>query len=186
MNAFTINSTPIDGLKYITRKHHGDSRGSFSRLFCATELAEIGWTKPVAQINHSYSKHRGIVRGLHYQIPPYAEDKLVTCIKGTIWDVAVDLRPSSATYLKWFAMELSGDNHQSLYIPKGFAHGFQSLSDDVEMIYCHSAPYSPKHERGLRIDDPQLAIQWPLEPSQLSERDQTLPVISPSFSGVSL
>ena len=128
MNRFRIQSTPLSGLQVITRQMLGDHRGFLSRLFCADELAQAGWTKPIAQINHTYTAKKGTVRGMHFQHPPHAEMKLVSCIRGEVWDVAVDLRANSPTFLHWHAEVLSADNHKALLIPEGFAHGFQTLS----------------------------------------------------------
>ncbi|MFM7576864.1 MAG: dTDP-4-dehydrorhamnose 3,5-epimerase family protein, partial [Microcystaceae cyanobacterium] len=133
----------IAGLKTVTRQPIGDRRGFLARLFCAEELKEAGWHKPIAQINHTYTAQAGTVRGLHYQNPPHAEMKLVTCIQGQIWDIAVDLRANSPTFLTWQGAVLSAENHSALLIPEGCAHGFQALTDDVELIYCHSVPYNP-------------------------------------------
>jgi dTDP-4-dehydrorhamnose 3,5-epimerase len=163
-----------------------DQRGYFSRLFCAEELASLGWTQPIAQINHSQTRLCGTVRGLHYQHLPYAEAKLVSCLRGEAWDLAIDLRPASPTYLRWHAQRLSPDNGLALLIPPGFAHGFQALTDDVELLYCHSAPYMPEAEAGLHPEDPRLAIAWPLPVSGLSVRDASHAAILSDFEGVPL
>jgi dTDP-4-dehydrorhamnose 3,5-epimerase len=181
---FTITDLPLPGLKRIQRHRMGDARGSFARLFCAEELAAAGWTKPVAQINHSVTAQRGTVRGLHYQRPPYAEMKLVTCLRGVVWDVAVDLRAGSPTFLRWHAEELSADNDTALLIPEGFAHGFQTLTDDVALLYLHSHPYVLEAEAGINALDARLAIAWPLPITLRSERDCHLPAISADFAGV--
>src|SRR5690606_1383081 len=131
-------------LKLIQRPIVGDQRGHLSRLFCAEQLAAAGWSKPIAQLNHTYTARRGTIRGMHFQRPPYAETKLVSCIAGEIFDVAVDLRPDSQTYLKHHVEHLSASNRKAMMIPEGFAHGFQSLTDDVQLIYCHSAVYNAK------------------------------------------
>ncbi len=186
MSRFTILDTPIADLKIVERQQLGDNRGFLSRLFCAEELAAAGWHKPVAQINQTHTQKQATIRGLHYQRPPQTEMKLVICLSGVIWDVAVDLRAGSPTYLQWHAEELSSDNHRALLIPEGFAHGFQTLSDDVELIYCHSAVYAAEAEMGLRFDDPVLHITWPLESSALSSRDNNHPLLTPNFAGVIL
>ena len=157
-----------------------DERGFFARAWCSREFAEAGLDMQVAQINLSGSKERGTLRGLHYQLPPAAEAKFVRCIQGTILDVIVDIRPDSPTYLKWQGFELSAENRMALYVPHGFAHGFQSLTDDVELIYLASAFYSPELERGVRFDDPAVAVEWPMEPTVLSEKDGSWPDYSPS------
>ncbi|KGF70546.1 dTDP-4-dehydrorhamnose 3,5-epimerase [Hoeflea sp. BAL378] len=161
----------------VTRTPRVDDRGAFARIFCAEALAGIGWPGPVAQINHSRTARRGTVRGLHYQIPPHAEAKLVVCIRGAVLDVAVDIRADSPTRHAHGAAELSAETATAMYVPEGFAHGFQALTDEVELIYVHSAPYAAAAEAGLRHDDPALAIAWPLSVSGLSERDAAFPLI---------
>ena len=162
MNRFLITEMPLSGLKLIERKKIGDSRGFLSRLFCMEELSAAGWVKPVAQINHTYTANKGTVRGMHFQREPHAEMKLVTCIRGEIFDVAMDVRAGSPTFLKWHGEILSADNCKALLIPEGFAHGFQTLTDDVELIYFHSAAYSPDAESGLNPNDRMLSIKWSL------------------------
>lgn len=186
MSSFNIIELPLPRLKRIERKQLGDHRGFLSRLFCAEELSAAGWTKSIAQINHTYTAKRGTVRGLHFQYPPYSEMKLVTCIRGEVWDVAVDVRVNSPTFLQWHAEYLSADNGCALLIPEGFAHGFQAMSDNVELIYCHSAAHCADAEAGLNTQDRQLAIPWPLAITELSERDCRHPVIETGFEGVVL
>jgi dTDP-4-dehydrorhamnose 3,5-epimerase len=171
MSRFEVMDTPLAGLKRVQRHRLGDSRGFLSRLFCAEELALAGWHLPIAQLNHTYTARRGTVRGLHFQRAPHAEAKLVSCLRGEVWDLAVDLRPDSATFGRWHAVTLSADNGCALLIPEGFAHGFQALSDDVELLYCHSAAFAPQAEAGLHPQCPQLAIAWPLVITELSARD---------------
>ncbi|WP_110032834.1 dTDP-4-dehydrorhamnose 3,5-epimerase family protein [Hoeflea marina] len=166
------------GPQLIGRKRLADDRGHFSRLFCAEELAEAGWTGPVAQVNHSVTGRAGTVRGLHLQRPPHAEMKLVSCIRGAVFDVAVDLRPGSPTRFTAVAAELSAENGLAMLVPEGFAHGFQALCDGCELIYLHSAGHSPGSEAGLRHDDPALAIAWPLPVALVSERDAGLPSVA--------
>lgn len=186
MSRFTILDTPLDGLKIIERQRLGDPRGSLSRLFCAEELAAAGWVKAIAQINHTVTGTRGTIRGMHFQHPPHAEMKLVSCLRGEVFDVAVDLRMGSPTFLRWHGEILSGANNRAFLIPEGFAHGFQTLTADVEMLYCHSAPYAPGSEGGFHPLDPVLAIAWPLPVRlpMLSDRDQNHPMIAPDFRGV--
>lgn len=184
MNRFTVIDLPLPGLKLIERQRVGDSRGFLSRLFCAEELADAGWVKPVAQINHTYTALRGTLRGMHFQRPPHAEMKLVSCLRGEVWDVAVDVRADSPTFLQWHAERLSADNGQAMLIPEGFAHGFQTLTDDVELLYCHSAAYSHDAEAGLNPRDARLAIAWPLPITELSARDAAHPLIGTGFEGV--
>ena len=176
-NRFTVTNLPLPGLKLIERQIMGDSRGFLCRLFCAEELAAAGWTLPIAQINHTLTARQGTVRGMHFQHPPHAEMKLVTCIRGAVWDVAVDIRPDSPTFLHWHAEELSAQNHRAMLIPQGFAHGFQALTDNVELLYCHSMPYAPEAEGGLNALDPKAAITWPLKITDMSQRDRKLEFI---------
>ena len=186
MSRFTLTPLPLAGLHLVQRHRLSDSRGDLSRIFCAQELSVIGWTQPIAQINHTRTAKRGTVRGLHYQKPPHAEAKLVTCIRGEVWDLALDLRHGSATFLQWHAQRLSADNACALLIPQGFAHGFQALTDDAELLYCHSAAYAPECEAGLNPSDPRLAIAWPLPIADLSPRDAARAWLTPDFEGVSL
>jgi dTDP-4-dehydrorhamnose 3,5-epimerase len=184
MSGFTITDLPLAGLKRVQRQRQGDNRGFLARLFCAEELAEVGWTKPITQINHTYTTMQGTVRGMHFQRPPRAEMKLVSCTRGEVWDVAVDLRVGSPTYLCWHAERLSAENGCALLIPEGFAHGFQALSDDVELIYCHSEAYAAQAEGGLNPNDPLLGIVWPLAIAKLSARDAGHALITADFEGV--
>lgn len=186
MSRFNVTDLPLLGLKLIQRRRLGDSRGFLSRLFCAEELAAAGWVKPIAQINYTYTAKCGTVRGMHYQSPPHAEMKLVTCLRGEVWDVAVDMRAGSPTFLQWYAEHLTPDNGCALLIPEGFAHGFQSLSDAVELIYCHSAAHNAAAEAGLNPQDLRLAIKWPLLISELSTRDAGHPMIVNELLGVRL
>jgi dTDP-4-dehydrorhamnose 3,5-epimerase len=186
MTSLTILDTPINGLKVVERAPRGDSRGSLTRLFCAEELSAAHWHKPVAQINQTLTQKKGLIRGMHFQHPPHVEMKLVTCLHGSIWDVAVDLRAGSPTFLKWHAEELSATNHRALLIPEGFAHGFQTLTNDCELIYLHSAPYTPAAEAGIHSQDPMLAISWPLPVTELSARDANHTILDYQFNGVSL
>lgn len=163
--------TSIAGVYIIERTQRHDARGMFERLYCQETMKHLGWQSGIAQMNHSYTKQVGTVRGMHYQIPPFAEYKLVSCIRGVVWDVVVDVRQDSATFLQHVAMHLSAENVLALLIPPGCAHGFQTLSDDVDLLYCHSAAYSQQHEAGLNASDPQLNILWPLPIQVQSERD---------------
>ena len=186
MSRFDVIDLSLAGLKLLERKRMGDSRGFFARLFCADELSSVGWRQPVAQINHTFTARCGTVRGMHFQQPPNAEMKLVTCIRGEVWDVAVDLRADSPTFLYWHAEILSADNNRALLIPEGFAHGFQALSDDVELLYCHSAVHNPVAEAALNAKDPRLAITWPLDIVERSLKDAKLALIDSKFEGVRL
>lgn len=184
MNRLAVTDLPLAGLKLVERRSLADARGSFARLFCADELRGAGWNGAVAQINHSQTARKGTVRGLHFQRPPHAEIKLVSCIRGDVLDVAVDLRRGSPTFLKWHAERLSADNGRAMLIPAGFAHGFQALSDGAEIVYCHSAAYEPAADGGLDPRDARLAISWPLPIAELSERDARHPALDDAFAGV--
>ncbi|BBT80991.1 dTDP-4-dehydrorhamnose 3,5-epimerase family protein [Aeromonas allosaccharophila] len=184
MSRFTLLSEPLPGAKLLQREARGDSRGMLSRLFCAQELAALGWEQCVAQINLTCTSRCGTIRGLHFQYPPHSEKKLVTCIRGRVWDVIVDIRAGSPTFLTWHAEELSDSNFRSLVIPEGFAHGFQTLSDEVEMLYCHSAMYVPEAEGGLSPLDPRIQITWPLTIAELSARDRQHPTLKDCFQGI--
>lgn len=186
MSRLAVVDTPLTGLKVICRMSIADSRGSFSRVFCQEELRAAGWWKPIAQINHSSTAGLGIIRGLHFQRPPNAEMKLVSCIRGTVWDVAVDVRAGSPTFLQWHAELLSAENGRALLIPEGFAHGFQALTDHVELVYCHSAPYAPQAETGLWPFDSMVSVSWPLAAREISDRDASFPRIGQEFQGVLL
>jgi dTDP-4-dehydrorhamnose 3,5-epimerase len=183
---FNISATPLEGLKVIQRTTIGDNRGFLERLFCAQELGSLLPNRTLAQINHTLTSRRGTVRGMHFQLPPHAEIKFVSCLRGEIFDVAVDLRADSTTFLHWHAEVLSPANHKTLAIPEGFAHGFQSLTDNCEMLYFHTAGYKPDAEGGINARDPMLAIQWPLDISELSPRDAAHPMLTREFSGVAL
>lgn len=184
MSRFTISDTPCIDLKVIERQRLDDTRGFLSRLFCAEELAAAGWNQPIAQINHTYTARRGTVRGMHFQYPPHGEIKLVSCLRGEIFDVAVDLRRNSPTFLMWHGEVLSADNQRSLMIPEGFAHGFQTLTEDCELLYLHSAAYVPAAEAALNVSDPKLAIAWPLATAELSERDRNHPMLEAGYEGI--
>ena len=186
MNRFDVEATALNGLMRVRRQRIGDARGSLSRLFCSDELRAAGWLEPVAQINHTVTALAGTVRGLHFQHPPHAEAKLVSCLRGEVWDVAVDLRAGSPTFLSWHAERLSVDNGAALLIPPGFAHGFQALTDNVEMLYCHSHPHAPGAEGGVHPLETRLAIRWPLPVAGLSARDATHAPIGEDFAGVHL
>ena len=181
---FVVHDTPLHGLRVVERTVRGDERGSLSRVFCASELASAGWRAPIAQINQTITRTRGTVRGLHFQRPPHAEMKLVTCLRGAVWDIAVDLRAGSPTFLQWHAEELSAQNNRAMLIPEGFAHGLQTLTDDVELLYCHSAAHAPEAEGGLDPRDAQLAIRWPLPIAVLSQRDASHPALGRDFTGI--
>lgn len=181
-----ILDTPLAGVKIAQSVPHRDARGAFTRLFCAEELQPVLGQRQIVQINHSRTSRIGAVRGMHFQHPPHAEMKMIRCLRGRVVDVAVDLRAGSATFLQWHAVELTQDDAQMLVIPEGFAHGFQVLEPDSELLYLHTAFYNPSSEGGLRHDDPRLAITWPLPPQDLSPRDLSHPLLSADFTGVAL
>lgn len=175
---FVVSPTALAGVHCIRRKRVGDQRGWLERLFCSDELATAGWSWNIAQINRTLTRRKGAVRGMHFQHAPHEEAKLVTCLRGEVFDVAVDLRPNSSTYGRWHGEVLSEANDTSLLIPPGCAHGFQALSDDVEMLYFHSAPYVAAAEGGVRPDDPALLIVWPMEITEMSDRDRSHPLLN--------
>jgi len=178
-----ISTTQINDLMVVETSSIVDARGAFSRLYCEDELQAAIGERRILQINYSRTDIVGAVRGLHYQLSPHAEMKLVRCIKGRVWDVAVDLRCKSPTFLHWHAEELTPANARMMVIPEGFAHGFQALEPESELLYLHTAFYAPREERGLRHDDPRIGIRWPLTITELSRRDATHPLIESNFFG---
>jgi len=183
---FEIIDTPLQGVKLVRRKPIGDSRGYLERLFCADELEAAIDGKGIMQVNHTLTTKRGAVRGMHFQLPPHAETKLVSCIRGAVFDVAVDLRQGSPTFLEWHGETLSPDNHRTLVISEGFAHGFQTLTENCEMLYFHTAAYHPDAEGAVNAQDPRLAIAWPQAISELSHRDAAHPMLREDFDGVAV
>lgn len=181
---FDIHDTPLQGLRLLQRKPIADSRGYFERLFCTRELEMLLLGKQVVQVNRSLTTKIGTVRGMHFQHPPHAETKFVSCLRGEVFDVAVDLRQESATFLRWHAEVLSADNHRTLMIPEGFAHGFQALAEDCEVLYFATAAYQASAEGGLNPKDPSLAILWPVAITELSSRDARLPLLAKGLSEV--
>lgn len=180
-----FHATRISGLFIAESTRIGDERGHFMRLYCGpTQEEALGAFRPPVQINHSYSRERGTLRGMHFQRAPALEAKTVRCLHGRVWDVAVDLREGSPTFLQHHAVELSAESGLAFVIPEGFAHGFQTLTDDCELLYLHSTAYDKAHEGGLRHDDPALAIDWPLPVSVLSERDKSFPLLDAHFHGI--
>ena len=182
----TVTPTMLAGLMRVDRRQQEDARGFFSRLFCADELRAIGADASIAQVNHSFTRRRGSVRGMHFQYPPHAETKFVSCLRGEVFDVAIDLRRGSPTFLQWHAELLSETNHRSLFIPRGFAHGFQTLRDDCELLYLHSAAYAPGAEGGLSPTDARVGIRWPLPLAEISERDAAHPPLTDAFKGLAI
>ena len=181
-----IYPTPTVDLVVAESKPFKDERGAFARLFCDQELSSLIGQRKIVQINHSCTEVVGAVRGLHFQYAPHAEMKLVRCLKGKVWDVAVDLRPQSPSYKRWYAQELSPQNAHMMVIPEGFAHGFQVLEAGSELLYLHTAFYMPASEGGVRHDDPALAIAWPIQVTEISVRDSSHTYIDRSFRGVVL
>ena len=178
MPKLTAVHRPFDGVTIIDRSPSGDHRGVFERLYCADELIEVTQGRTLSQVNRSTTHKKGVVRGLHYQEKPYAETKVITCLRGEVFDVAVDMRPDSPTYLHWFGIVLSEKKTSSIIIGEGFAHGFQTLSGDCEMLYFHTAPFNSEAERGIRPTDPAVGIKWPIEITDMSPRDAAHPLIT--------
>lgn len=167
-----FTETSLPGVYLIDIEPIGDSRGFFSRFWCSKEFAAQGLPFQVAQINVSHNAEAGTLRGLHYQREPHAEGKVVACTRGRVFDVAVDIRPESATYLQWYGAVLDDQKRQMLYIPEGFAHGYQTLEDDTGLLYLVSEFYTPDAEHGLRYDDPAIGIEWPRDVASLSGKDR--------------
>ena len=163
-----------------------DERGWFARTFDKDEFKKIGFSAEWVQLNHSFTNKGGTLRGMHYQLPPFAEIKLLRCIAGAIFDVIIDLRKNSATFLQWFGTELSAENKKMIYIPEGFAHGFQTLTDNCELIYHHSQFYKPGFEGGIKYDDPMINIQWPNAVTNISKRDEQHPYLAKNFEGIKI
>jgi len=174
-NAYTIDLEPFT-----------DDRGLFARTFCKKEFANIGHHKEFVQFNHSRSNYTGTLRGMHFQKAPAAEVKLIRCIRGSIFDVIVDLRKSSPTFLQYFGVELSEQNMRMIYVPEGFAHGFQTLQDYTELIYHHTAFYAPDQDGGIRYNDPRINIQWPLAITSISEKDKNYPFLPDAYENIDL
>ena len=175
-----FTETILPGVYLIDIQPIGDARGFFSRFWCSKEFEAQGLSFDVAQINLSHSAQSGTLRGLHYQREPHAEAKVVACTRGRVFDVAVDLRPDSPTYLQWFGTELDSDTRQMLYIPKGFAHGYQTLENDTGLLYLVSEFYTPEAESGLRYDDPEIRIRWPQPVTSISDKDRNWELLSSS------
>jgi len=186
MSRFLFKRLPLEGAVVVQREYLKDQRGFFSRMFCSTELREAGWISSIAQINHTYTRQKGTIRGLHFQYPPHTEMKLVSCIRGEIWDVVVDLRMGSPTFLHWHAERLSAENGYAMLVPEGFAHGFQTLVDNVELLYCHSREYHQSSEGGILPYDPVVGVSWPLAGTEISSRDMNHPLIDSGFKGIEL
>lgn len=173
-----FHETKLAGAYVIDLEPFTDQRGQFARAWCSEEFAKRGLVAELVQVNVSVNPHQGTLRGLHYQEPPHTEIKLVRCVRGAIWDVIVDLRARSPTYGEWIGVELSPAAMNMLYVPEGFAHGFQSLTDDTEVNYQVSAPYTPQAARGVRYDDPALGVDWPLPVTRISDNDRSWPLLA--------
>ena len=186
MSNLNIHETPILGLKLIERQPNVDRRGYLERLFCQRTLSTLIKGKSIRQVNQTLTKNEGTVRGLHFQYPPQAEAKIVSCLRGHVWDVAVDLRAGSSTYLNYHAVVLSEENRLSYLIPEGFAHGFQTLTPNCEMLYFHTEDYDKFTEGALNALEPKLGIQWPKLISERSEKDLNIPMLKNDFTGVEL
>lgn len=181
---FDVLDTPLAGLRVLERHPIGDARGYLERLYCAAELSALLGDRRIVQVNHTLTRKRGTVRGLHFQRAPHAETKLVTCLRGEVYDVAVDVREDSPTFLSSHAVRLDPDNFRTFLIPEGFAHGFQALTDDCELLYFHTEAHHPESEAGLDARDPALAIAWPMPITERSPRDEAHPRASEFFRGV--
>jgi dTDP-4-dehydrorhamnose 3,5-epimerase len=179
-----FTETKLKGSYVIDLDLFEDERGWFARTFCKDEFKKMGHDGEWVQLNHSFTKQKGTIRGMHYQMPPFGEIKLIRCIAGAVFDVIVDIRKDSPTFLQWVGMEFSAKNKKMIYIPQGFAHGFQALTNDCELIYHHSAFYKPNVEGGLKYNDPNLNIEWPLEGVNISSRDLSHNLLTNNFIGI--
>ncbi len=178
-----FNKTPLAGAYTIELDRIGDDRGFFARFFCSQEFSDAGLIDSFVQINNSLTKDKGTLRGMHYQLPPDAEVKVVRCIQGALFDVILDLRPDSPSFGKWYGDTLSAENRRMMYVPKGFAHGFITLEEDTEALYLSGARYVPEQERGVRYNDPAFNIEWPIEPTTISDKDTTWPDFDREWHG---
>jgi len=172
-----FTETKLKGAYIINLKRLEDERGFFARTFCQNEFREYGLNTQIAQANISYNRSKGTLRGMHMQAAPYEESKLIKCSRGALYDVIIDMRKGSDTYTQWIAVELSAQNHQMLYVPEGFAHGFITLEDDTEVTYQINQFYTPGSEKGFRWNDPAFGIEWPMEPKVISDRDRNFPLL---------
>jgi dTDP-4-dehydrorhamnose 3,5-epimerase len=179
-------SNHIKDLYTISLKKLEDERGLFARTFCKKEFEQIGFNKEFVQFNHSFNTHKGTIRGMHFQQQPYSETKLIRCVQGAVYDVAVDIREGSPTFLQYFGVELSAKNMMSILIPEGFAHGFQTVEDNTILIYHHTQYYTPSADAGLRYNDTALQINWPLPPVMLSTKDTAYTLIDKNFKGIKI
>jgi dTDP-4-dehydrorhamnose 3,5-epimerase len=174
----------LGGIFVLQGAEIGDERGGFSRLYCCETFRELIGVGDFAQINRSVTTSTGSVRGLHFQYPPHAELKVVRCLSGAVWDVAVDIRRASPTFLSWYGQQLSSENNKLMVIPEGFAHGFQVMEGPAELMYLHTKAYAPGSEGGLRFDDPAIGIDWPVRAKGVSDRDLGFTMMDDTFTGV--
>jgi len=181
-----VLQSPLENAFVLQAEPYVDNRGKFARIFCQEELRQIGHQKRIVQINHSLTREKGAIRGMHFQHPPKAEIKIVQCLSGSVFDIIIDLRRNSSSFLKWYGEVLSDKNQKMMYVPEGFAHGFQTLEENTELLYLHTEFYSPKYEGGVRYNDPLINISWPLETTDISEKDQNYPLLSENFEGIRL
>ncbi len=182
----TFKETRLKGAFIIEQKPFTDERGSFSRTFCKKEFMEIGHDSEFVQFNHSITIKKGTIRGMHYQLPPFSEIKLIRCVRGGVFDVIIDLRQDSVTFLQFFTVELTEHNLLSIYIPQGFAHGFQTLEDNTHLVYHHTAYYAPGFEAGIRYNDPAIGIPWPLPVTAITEKDLKIGLLNNRFKGIKI
>jgi dTDP-4-dehydrorhamnose 3,5-epimerase len=178
--------TPLKGAYVIDIEKNGDNRGFFARVFCQNEFKDNGLSTEFRQVNNSFSALKGTLRGLHYQLMPSAEVKVVRCINGALFDVILDLRPDSPNFGQWFGDILNSENRRMMYVPRGFAHGFITLSNNTEVFYYSSEFYVPKLEKGIRFDDPHFNIEWPIKPTEVSEKDANWQLYDADWHGVNL
>lgn len=178
-----FNATPLKDAFTIELEKRGDDRGFFARFFCVNEFRAKDLETRFVQVNNSLSTKRGTLRGMHYQLAPCAEVKLVRCLRGAVWDAIIDIRPDSSTFGRWFGAELTEDNRRMMYVPRGFAHGILTLSDNAELLYLVSDFYALKEERGIRWNDPRFGVEWPIKPREISPKDTAWPDFEPVTHG---
>jgi dTDP-4-dehydrorhamnose 3,5-epimerase len=176
-----FHQTPLEGARLIELEKRGDDRGFFARFFCEREFEKAGLVNKFVQVNNSLSAKRGTLRGMHYQLAPAAEVKIVRCLQGALYDAIVDMRPNSPTFGKSFGAELTPENRLMMYVPRGFAHAILTLADNTEALYLVSDFYAPEQERGLRWNDPRFQVEWPIEPTEISDKDAAWPEFDPAY-----
>ena len=181
-----FQETKLKGCYLIDLDKNEDQRGFLNRIFCQKTLSPLLKNKSISQINRTFTRKEGVVRGLHFQNPPFAEIKIVSCTKGEVWDVAIDLRKGSPTFLHYFSVNLSENNPQCFFIPEGFAHGFQTLVPNCEMLYLHTEDYNSAAEGDINSNDPRISIKWPKLITERSERDNNSPILDKNFLGIKI